>query len=36
MGQAALSNEKQSALFFVSIQKPLHKAAAPPQTPQGV
>ena len=32
MGQAALSNEKQSALFFVSIQKPLHKAAAPPQS----
>ena len=30
MGQAALSNEKQPALFFVSIQKPLPKAAAPP------
>ena len=32
MGQAALSNEKQSAPFFVSIQIPLPKAAAPPQS----
>ena len=32
MGQAALSNEKQSAPFFVSIQMPLPKAAAPTQT----
>ena len=32
MGQAALSNEKQSAPFFVSIQKPIPKAAAPPQS----
>lgn len=35
MGQAALSNEKQPAPFFVSIQKPLPKAAAPPQSSQG-
>ena len=32
MGQAALSNEKQPAPFFVSIQIPLPKAAAPTQS----